>query len=47
MVSRVSLLPDAFGSDRVAVVNYLVRHREAFLPLVYDHWKQKRTKVEG
>jgi hypothetical protein len=43
--SPVSLFPASFGSDRVAVVNYLVRHREAFLPLVYDHWKHRRERA--
>ena len=35
-----SFLPASFGPDRIALVNYLVRHRESFLPLVYEHWRQ-------
>jgi hypothetical protein len=46
-VSPLSLLSASLGLDRVAVVNYLVRHREAFLPLVYDHWKQRRQVAAG
>jgi len=39
---RACFLPASSGSDRVAVVSYLLRHREVFLPLVYERWKQRR-----
>jgi hypothetical protein len=45
--SPLSQLSASFGLDRVAIVNYLVRHREAFLPLVYEHWKQRRQVAAG
>jgi hypothetical protein len=33
-----TFLPASLGSDRLAVVNDLVRHRDVFLPLVYARW---------
>ena len=37
----------SFGPDRVAVVNRLIRHREAFLSIVYARWKEIRDKEKG
>jgi hypothetical protein len=35
------MLPASSGTDRIAVVRHLIRHREALLPLVYRHWNKR------
>ncbi len=40
-----TFIPASLGSDRLAVVNDLVRHRDAFLPLVYARWGQGGHRV--
>ena len=46
-VNPAAYFPGAPDSDRLTVVDYLVRHREAFLPLVYKYWEQRRQRVAG
>jgi hypothetical protein len=46
---RFPVLPEQFGkgSERLAVVNVLVRNRDMLLPLVYDFWRQRGRKAAG
>jgi hypothetical protein len=40
-----TFLPASLGSDRLAVVNDLVRHRDVFLPLVYARWRSVGNRL--
>ncbi|HSQ74001.1 MAG TPA: hypothetical protein VLT13_00480, partial [Bacteroidota bacterium] len=45
LFQTVALEPDR--SDRIEVVNFLIRHRDVLLPLVYERWKIVRASVPG
>jgi len=40
-----TFLPGPLGSDRLAVVNDLVRHRDVLLPLVYARWRSGGNRL--
>lgn len=37
---------EAGRHDRVSVVNFLIRHKELFLPLVYERWRDIRSLAQ-
>jgi hypothetical protein len=42
-----SIIPGWFeGTDRIAVLKYLIRHEDLFLPQIYTQWKKDRSLNE-